>query len=967
MQEKSKEQEWRTYYHLQNVKIRLLKYYSLIFLNIKIFQIERVNVMKSFQYISVLQGDQKEYLEQLYEKYLKSPESIPQDWRILFDSIEDKGEVQIKKPVSFTVDVQPEDIPSSWYESDLNLKVHKLIQDYRRHGHSVAKIDPLGLYNKDPKIFFDLAKYGITESDLKKKITTSIANKNYTDTVENIIKKIEQIYCSTTGFEFFYIRDDEKRNWLINHVEAEEFFNPLSYEEIKLLYSKLFSAEYFEKFLAIKYPGKKRFSLEGGESLIPALAVLIEEAGKYDVKQIVLGMAHRGRLNVLANIMGKDAAHIFAEFNENVGEDISMGDVKYHMGYSSDYKTSNNKLVHLSLAFNPSHLEVINPVVMGSVRARQSKNNDINRDKHLALLIHGDAAIAGQGINYEMINMALLKGYTIGGTIHIVVNNQIGFTTEPQDARSTPYATDIAKLLQTPIFHVNGDDPIAVYRAIKLAVEFRQTFHTDVFIDLICFRKWGHNETDEPTFTQPIMYKKIKQHPGTFSLFDQSPATNLLSKEEKEKIKSEYIHYLENSHKRLESEDIKVYIQTLTDQWKGLKKIDFDNEPNTSVDLTTLQKIAEKITQIPKGFHLNSKLVRLFQDRYNMIFKPEEKKIDWGMGELLAYGSLLLEGTPVRISGQDCKRGTFSHRHAVVFDSETGEEYSPLQNLDPNQARFEVINSLLSEEAVLAFEFGYSLADPRTLVIWEAQFGDFANGAQVIIDQFISSSEAKWQRMSGITLFLPHGYEGQGPEHSSARLERYLQLCSQHNIQVVYPTLPSQIFHLLRRQIKRNYRKPLIVMTPKSLLRHVEAVSEIKDFTNGSFIEVIDETDQEIKPKDVKKLIFCTGKIYYELREARRNKNKNHIAIIRVEQLYPFPENKIKEIIAKYSNAKEYYWVQEEPRNQGAWIYVENHLGNICPTKLKYIGRQASPSPATGYYKVHLKEQEAIIKEAIEL
>jgi 2-oxoglutarate dehydrogenase E1 component len=417
----------------------------------------------------------------------------------------------------------------------------------------------------------------------------------------------------------------------------------------------------------------------------------------------------------------------------------------------------------------------------------------------------------------------------------------------------------------------------------------------------------------------------------------------------------------------LESEDIKVYVQTLTDQWKGLKKIDFDNEPNTSVDLTTLQKIAEKITQVPKGFHLNSKLVRLFQDRYNMIFKPEEKKIDWGMGELLAYGSLLLEGTPVRISGQDCKRGTFSHRHAVVFDSETGEEYSPLQNLDPNQAKFEVINSLLSEEAVLAFEFGYSLADPRTLVIWEAQFGDFANGAQVIIDQFISSSEAKWQRMSGITLFLPHGYEGQGPEHSSARLERYLQLCSQHNIQVVYPTLPSQIFHLLRRQIKRNYRKPLIVMTPKSLLRHVEAVSEIKDFTNGSFIEVIDETDQEIKPKDVKKLIFCTGKIYYELREARRNKNKNHIAIIRVEQLYPFPENKIKEIIAKYSNAKEYYWVQEEPRNQGAWIYVENHLGNICPTKLKYIGRQASPSPATGYYKVHLKEQEAIIQEAIEL
>jgi 2-oxoglutarate dehydrogenase E1 component len=914
----------------------------------------------------VLQGDQKEYLEQLYEKYLKSPESIPTDWKILFDSLETENKSYTAQKKVVSSEIQPEDLPADWIKEDLNLKVHKLIQDYRRHGHFNANIDPLGMHKKDPQAFFDISKYGIKESDLKKKVTVSIANKDYIDTVENIIKKMEQIYCSTTGIEFFYIRDDEKRNWIISHVESEEFYQPLSKEILKTLYHKLYSAEYFEKFLAIKYPGKKRFSLEGGESLIPAITTLIEEAGKYDVKQIVIGMAHRGRLNVLANIMGKDPAQIFAEFNENVNEEISMGDVKYHLGFSSDYKTLNNKLIHLSLAFNPSHLEVINPVVMGSVRARQTKNNDEERNKHFALLIHGDAAIAGQGINYEMINMALLKGYTIGGSIHIVVNNQIGFTTEPQDARSTPYATDIAKLLQTPIFHVNGDDPIAVYRCIKLAVKFRQTFHTDVFIDLICYRKWGHNETDEPNFTQPLMYKKIKEHPGTFTLFDRSPVTSILTNEEKEKIKQEVHQYFDNAYKRLQSEDIKIYIQTLTDQWKGLKKIDFENEPDTSVDLKTLQKITEKITKVPDGFNLNPKLKRLFEERYDMIFKPEKKKIDWAMGELLAYGSLLLEGIPVRISGQDCKRGTFSHRHAAVYDSETGEEYIPLQHLEPTQGKFEIYNSLLSEEAVLGFEFGYSLADPKTLVIWEAQFGDFANGAQVIIDQFISSSEAKWQRMSGITLFLPHGYEGQGPEHSSARLERYLQLCSQHNIQVVYPTLPSQIFHLLRRQIKRNYRKPLIVMTPKSLLRHVEAVSEIKDFTEEKFLEVIDEIDREILPQKVKKLIFCSGKIYYELRESRKNKQKNHIAIVRLEQLYPFPLGKVKEIISKYPNVDEYYWVQEEPRNQGAWIYMENHLGHLCPKKLNYIGRPASPSPATGYFKVHLKEQEAIIKEAIE-
>lgn len=912
------------------------------------------------QFNSILHGEQKEYLEELYEKFLRSPESLPDDWKNFFNSLDKFQSFQKEEAL-----IEPEDIPTNWVSDDLNVRVHRLINDYRRHGHSVANTDPLGLQKKNPKVFFDLVKYGISESDLNKLISISFGNQIIKDTVRNILNRLETIYCSNVGFEFFYIRDEAKRNWIIEKLESEEFLTYPSKEVIEIIYEKLFQAEYFEKFLTIKYPGKKRFSLEGGESLIPALAFIIEEASKYDVEQIVLGMAHRGRLNVLANIMGKDASQIFAEFNENVNEEIPLGDVKYHLGYSNDYIAKNNKKIHLSLAFNPSHLEVINPVVMGSVRARQTKLNDYQRNKVLALLIHGDAAITGQGINYEMINMTNLKGYTVGGIIHIVVNNQIGFTTNPEDGRSTPYATDIAKLLQTPIFHINADDPIAVYKSVKLAIEFRKKFNTDVFIDLICFRRWGHNETDEPTFTQPIMYKKIKEHPGTFALFDKQISEEILSKKEREKIKEKYINYLENSLKRLTKENIKIYIQTLTDQWKGLKKIDFENEPDTTVPKEILEQITEKIIQVPENFHLNPKLQRLFLERKEMIFSPEKRKIDWGMAELLAYGSLLLEGTSIRISGQDCKRGTFSHRHAAVFDMETGEEYIPLENLQTNQAKFEVINSPLSEEAVLAFEFGYSLADPRTLVIWEAQFGDFANGAQVIIDQFISSSEAKWQRMSGLTMLLPHGYEGQGPEHSSARLERYLQLCSQHNIQVVYPTLPSQIFHLLRRQIKRNYRKPLIVMSPKSLLRHPLVVSEIEALTSGKFYEVIDEKSPEITPEKVKKLIFCTGKIYYELWEGRSKKNLNHIAIIRIEQLYPFPTEQIKSILDKYRNVETCLWVQEEPRNQGAWIYIENHLGQICPRKLNYCGRVASPSPATGYYKVHVKEQEAIIKEAL--
>lgn len=917
--------------------------------------------MSPIEAISVLQGDQKEFLEELYQEYVKNPDRIAPEWRNLFSELDGRGGTRYPS-AGASLALQPEDIPDT---DDINLKAHRLIQDYRRHGHFLARVNPLGFRNTDENLL-DPQRYGIGPHDLQKIVRVQIAGQPVTDTLATIINKMEQIYCSSTGIEYFYIRDEERRNWIAERVESDEFYRPLSREQLALIYSRVYAAEAFEKFLATRFPGKKRFSLEGGESLIPALACIVEEAGNYSIEQIVLGMAHRGRLNVLANIMGKDPAAIFAEFNENVSSDFGPGDVKYHLGYSRDYKTKSGRMVHLSLAFNPSHLEVINPVVMGSVRARQTMSRDERRLRHLPVLIHGDAALAGQGINYECANMSGLRGYSVGGTIHVVVNNQVGFTTDPKDSRSTIYATDLAKILNTPILHVNGDDPVAVFRAARFALEWRQTFNSDVFIDLICFRRWGHNETDEPTFTQPGMYEIIKKHPGTFAVFDRSLPESELPSAEREAIRNGYNQTLEEAFQRFQSQNIQVDIETLQGKWQGLRKIDPESNPETGVSETVLKKVTEIITFVPDGFNLNKKLQRLFEDRRKMIFEPQASKgVDWGMGELLAYGTLLAEGFSVRISGQDCKRGTFSHRHATVFDTETGEEFTPLSRLAGQKTNFEIVNSLLSEEAVLGFEFGYSLADPSTLVIWEAQFGDFANGAQVIVDQFISSSEAKWKRMSGLTMLLPHGYEGQGPEHSSARLERYLQLCSQHNMQVCYPTTPAQIFHLLRRQMHRNYRKPLIVMSPKSLLRHPEAVCKPEDFLSGRFQDVIPEVDPDIKAAGVKRILFCTGKIYYELREERRKAKITDTAIIRVEQLYPFPDREIQKLLDSYRKVEEVAWVQEEPRNQGAWIYMENLLGHLCKNRLNYYGRPASPSPATGYYKVHVKEQQTVLNEAL--
>ncbi|MCB1140024.1 MAG: 2-oxoglutarate dehydrogenase E1 component [Leptospiraceae bacterium] len=914
---------------------------------------------------SILNAEHQNFLEDLYETYKSNPSSLALEWQEFFQQMESQESNGHGTGVPLEASSIPKILKSDILRiPDTQLKALLLMQAYRRHGHYSANIDPLGL-RITSRDHLKLDDHNISEEELGKEVTVTFGGEAITDTLSNIIQKLESIYCGSLGSEYFYIRSEEKRRWLIQKLESHRFQNPLETSVKEMVYEKLFSAENFEKYIATHYPGKKRFSLEGGESLIPTLAAAVEMAGEDGIEQIVIGMAHRGRLNVLANILGKDPALIFAEFNENITEEIDSGDVKYHLGYSSDYETLSGKSVHLSLAFNPSHLEVINPVVMGSIRARQQKAGDTERRNHLPLLIHGDAAFAGQGINYECLNMSNLPAYGVGGTLHIVCNNQIGFTTNPEDGRSTTYATDLARMLHVPIFHVNGDDPEACFRAVRLAMEWRRTYQTDVFIDLICYRRLGHNETDEPAFTQPVMYRKIKSHPSTFQQYEKRLLDEGMDPSRLDGIKKKYQDSLDDAFRRVDTNELQSYIQTLTGNWRGFLKMDPYSRPDTSVPEDELRRITEQITTVPEGFQLNRKIERLFQDRKAMIL--DDKGADWGMAEALALASLLKEGIPIRITGQDTKRGTFSHRHAVVFDSENDVEFAPLGHLAEDQGNFEIANSLLSEVAALGFEFGYSLADPKSLVIWEAQFGDFVNGAQVVIDQFICSSETKWNRYSGIVLLLPHGYEGQGPEHSSARLERFLQLCSQFNIQVANCTTPAQYFHILRRQMHRNYRKPLIMMSPKSLLRHPRARSHVHDFSQNSFHEVLDETDPSIDKEKVKSLLFCSGKIYYDLLDQREKEEIKDIAIIRVEQLYPFPNEQIQTILKQYKKVKDITWVQEEPRNQGAWIYMENLLGHLCRARLNYCGRAPSPSPATGYFKVHTKEQTSIVEEALQI
>ncbi|MCE9500968.1 MAG: 2-oxoglutarate dehydrogenase E1 component [Leptospira sp.] len=899
-------------------------------------------------------------LEEMYDVYKTNSSNVTPDWAAFFQEIETQNFSSNGKNGSHP------DIASSLVDRNASslteMGLMNLLNAYRRQGHLAANVDPLGIL-KPNRDFINQKLKNLQPGDLETTVNSPGLGRAK---LKDVINWYEKTYCGTIGSEQYYIVNDEEREWIQNKMESTANSDKLDKGTCLRLFEKLFQADYFEQFLAKKYVGKKRFSLEGGETMIPMLDTIIEEAGAHGMDGLVIGMAHRGRLNVLVNTIEKPARLIFAEFEEKINnQDLDhYADVKYHLGYSNVKMTKSGKEVKLSLGFNPSHLEAVNPVVTGSARARKGLINDTNREKYMPILIHGDAAFAGQGVVAETLNLMNLEGYTTGGTFHIVINNQIGFTTLPEESRSTLYATDLAKGFQIPIFHINGDDPEAAHRVVKLCLEYRQKFHKDVIIDLICYRRLGHNENDEPAFTQPIMYEIIKKHPPTVEIYEKVLLSrkNEFSTEDLDFIKNGSKSGLEESFNRAKEEDVKMQVETMQGVWSKLSKEPLDSEPATKLLAGQIQGVVKALTEVPIGFSPNSKLVRLLENRKKMA--SGEMPIDWGFAEALSFGSILQNGFRIRLSGQDAQRGTFSHRHAVLVESNTGKKHVSLNHISPDQGKFEVVNSSLSEYSVLGFEYGFSLSDPSTLVIWEAQFGDFANTAQVIFDQFISSSEVKWQRLSGLVVLLPHGYEGQGPEHSSARLERYLQLCALDNMQVCNCTTPAQYFHLLRRQILRNFRKPLIVMSPKSLLRFPAAASAIEDLTQGAFKEVI--IDKSVDPKDVSRIIFCTGKVYYDLLEGREKKNLKNVAIVRVEQLYPYPSSGIKETLKFYPAAKDLIWAQEEPKNQGAWKFIEDHLNkDFGKNQLQFAGRKESPSPSAGQLKVHMREQQELVEQAL--
>lgn len=786
--------------------------------------------------------------------------------------------------------------------------------------------------------------------------------------LRDIVKALRDTYCGTIGAEFMYISDPEQKRWWKEQLESIRSTPNFSNDKKKHILNRLTAAEGLERFLHTKYVGQKRFSLEGGESFIASMDEVVRHAGKNGVQEIVIGMAHRGRLNVLVNTLGKMPADLFAEFEGKHVDDLPAGDVKYHKGFSSDVATEGGP-VHLSLAFNPSHLEIVNPVVEGSAKARMDRRGDEEGLQVLPVQVHGDAAFAGQGVVMETLNLAQTRGYGTHGTLHIVINNQIGFTTsDPRDARSTLYCSDVVKMIEAPVLHVNGDDPEAVVLATQLAIDFRMKFHKDVVVDIICFRKLGHNEQDTPAVTQPLMYKTIAKHPGTRAVYaEKLVQQGVITAEEADNFVKEYRQAMDEGHHTIDPV-LSNYKSKYAVDWVPFLNRKWTDAADTAVPLAELKRLAERITTIPENFKVHPLVERVINDRRAMGLG--EAKLDWGMGEHLAFASLVASGYAVRLTGQDSGRGTFTHRHAVLHDQNRERwndgTYIPLQNIAEGQAKFTVIDSVLSEEAVLGFEYGYSTAEPNTFVAWEAQFGDFVNGAQVVIDQFISSGEVKWGRVSGLTMMLPHGYEGQGPEHSSARIERFLQLCADHNMQVVQPTTPAQVFHLLRRQMIRLFRKPLIIFTPKSLLRHKEAVSDLSELAKGSFQPVIGETDEAIEAKKVKRVIVCSGRVYYDLIAHRREAKSNDVAIVRIEQLYPFAHKQFDAELKKYENATEVVWVQDEPQNQGAWFYVEHHLreGMREGMKLAYSGRPASASPAVGYYAKHYEQQKVLVEGA---
>lgn len=940
--------------------------------------------MNTFSYLS---NAEPAYIESLYLQFKNDPTTVEVEWKKFFEGFDfavsnlsangnqvtatftDAGTDKI---IVAETDSDKQDNLSAVAAPEVQVQVdlaresgvYQLICAYREKGHLVSHTNPIR-QRKDRHANLDLSFFGLSDTDLQQEFYAGNFLGLGKTTLQQILDRLQKIYCRSIGIEYTYLVEPEELQWLKERFENGYANMQFSLDQKKRILSKLNDAVVFEKFLGTKYIGQKRFSLEGGETTIAALDAIINKAAASGVQEITMGMAHRGRLNVLANIMGKTYENIFNEFEGNVNPDTTMGDgdVKYHLGYSSELETTSSRKIYLKLSPNPSHLEAVNPVVSGFTRAKADTLYGGEYDSILPVIIHGDAAVAGQGVVYECLQMSQLHGYSTGGTLHFVINNQIGFTTDFDDARTSNYCTSYASTVMAPVMHVNGDDPEAVVFAVELAVEYRQRFNKDIFVDMVCYRRYGHNEGDDPKFTQPKLYDAISKHQNPREVYskilmDRGDIDAELAKE----MDKSFWKQLQDRLDFVKQNPLPYTYQEPELAWKKLRKSnpeDFDASPETAVPAETLSLIARKITTIPEGFDPLKKIEQILQRGKD--FFEKEKKVDWAWGELMAYGSLLLEGHDVRLSGQDAIRGTFSHRHAVIYDESNNKGYNRLSALSDRQGKFMIYNSLLSEFAVLGFEFGYALANPQTLTIWEAQFGDFSNGAQTIIDQFIIASESKWQRMSGLTMLLPHGYEGQGPEHSSARLERFLQQSAEYNMSVVNITTPANFFHVLRRQLYRPFRKPLIVMSPKSLLRHPKCVSDLQEMTQGGFREVMDDTTITDAAK-VRRVLLCTGKIYYDLLERQEKVKREDVAIVRMEQLYPFPQKQLDAISARYKTAR-FIWVQEEPNNMGAYAFMKMNWKN---GELFNITRKASASPATGFSKLHAKEQVEIIDKAFE-
>jgi 2-oxoglutarate dehydrogenase E1 component len=923
---------------------------------------------KAFEETSYLYGGNAAFIEDLYARYLSDPDAVDGNWRHYFDRLAQGapgGRMTVPvRPPSIRPTVLPTAAESA--AADKQAAVQRLIAAYRMSGHQSADLDPLRLRARPEIPDLDPEFYGLGEGDMDTLFSTgSLAGPGRLP-LRSILAILRDVYCGALGAEYMHVLDGERRAWLQQRLEQARH-RRLAAPLRRQLLERLAAAEGLERYLHTRYVGQKRFSLEGGEVVIPLLDGLIQRAAASGVQEIVIGMAHRGRLNVLINILGRSPKDLFLEFEGKYDIDIhgGSGDVKYHMGYSSDLQPPGGD-VHLALAFNPSHLEIIDPVVQGSVRARQQRRGIGGDARVLPVLIHGDAAFAGQGVVMETFNLSGARGFGTGGTVHVVINNQIGFTTSnPLDARSTPYCTDVAKLVQAPILHVNGDDPEAALFATQLALDYRMKFKSDVVVDVVCYRRHGHNEADEPAVTQPNMYRRIREHPTLPHIYgERLVSEGVLARSDVDAMGERYRQALDQGNVVAPHIVPGIQYPFMVD-WSPYHGVHWTHAVNTAVPVDDLRALAERLQRLPEGFQMHPRVARIMEDRRKMAVGAAP--VDWGFAETLAYASLVRQGYEVRLSGQDSARGTFFHRHAVLHSYKDGSIYVPLHHVDEHQGCFTVIDSPLSEEAVLGFEYGYATAQPNALVVWEAQFGDFANGAQVVIDQFISSGELKWARMCGLVMFLPHGYEGQGPEHSSARLERYLQLCAEHNIQVCVPTGPAQLFHLLRRQMLRPYRKPLVVMSPKSLLRHKLSTSSLEDLCGGGFRPVIGEVDA-VRAPDVARVVLCSGKVYYDLLEQRRSRKLGHIAIVRIEQLYPFPRDLLSEELKRYSRAREVVWCQEEPQNQGAWYQSQHHL-RACMRpgqELRYAGRPASASPAVGYFTMHVEQQMALVDDALQ-